>query len=357
MRAGAVGAGEGGVTVNLDVVLPGLSSLLSFIFFVLLVDQWRVRHRSYQGVWAIGMLWYGISAGTEFLGGVLGWSEAIYRPWYLIGAVYVAAWLGLGTALLLGRTRFGYAFALSILLAGLFTFLTQSRQQYPEAGASAVIYFAMGIVLALTVVVLTYRERHVWAQLVAVVLTVGSLVAAVMAYTAPLPQPGYIVDSYGIPVAGMFPGYLRLMTPFFNITGGFTLALGAVFSAYVFMPKKRLIDYSLDRNQGPLAVAWNAVKGLVAVPVNFVASIPGAVGAYRKGQLNSRVPATLLLAVGGFIPSLTSGMSRFGFTQSFFLGEFLGVVFLFLGFLASIEVFREFRIPFTNRVLRARGAE
>mgnify|MGYP003352025612 CR=1 FL=1 len=65
----------------------------------------------------------------------------------------------------------------------------------------------------------------------------------------------------------------------------------------------------------------------------------------------------ILLAVGGFIPSVTSGLNRFGFTQSFFLGEFLGVVFLFLGFLASIEVFREFRVPFTNKVLRARGAE
>ena len=340
-----------------DVVLPGLSSLLSFAFAVLLVDQWRVRRRSYQGVWAIGMLFYGLSAGTEFLGGAFGWSEALYRPWYLIGAVYVAAWLGLGTALLLGRTRFGYAFALSLLLAGLFTFLTQARQQYPDAGASATLYFAVGVVLAAVVVVLTFLERHVWAHLVAVVLTLGSLVAAVLAYAVPLPAPGYVVDANGIPVAGLFPGYLRLMTPFFNITGGFTLAFGALFSAYVFMPKKRLLDYNLDRRQGAVAVAANAAKGLVAIVVNFVASLPGAIRALLHNELNSRVPATILLAVGGFIPSVTSGLNRFGFTQSFFLGEFLGVVFLFLGFLASIEVFREFRVPFTSKILRARGAE
>ena len=54
------------------------------------------------------------------------------------------------------------------------------------------------------------------------------------------------------------------------------------------------------------------------------------------------------------MPSLTSGLSRFGVTQTFFLGEFLGVVFLFAGFLVSVEVFREFRIPFTRRVLRVR---
>ena len=359
--------------MNPDVVLPLLSSVLSFIFCILLIDQWRVRRRSYQGVWAIGMLWYGLSAGTEFLGGAFGWSEAIYRPWYLIGAVYVAAWLGLGTALLLGRTRFGYAFALSILLAGLFTFLTHARQQYPDAGDSATIYFALGVVLAAIVAVLTYLERHVWAQLVGVVLTIGSVIAAVVAFTVPLPAPGYVLSDTGIPVAGLFPGYLRLLTPYFNITGGFALALGAVFSTYVFMPKRRVLDYSLEpgasfvstpffRFDGPrstigaivayvLLYSWLV---LIALVVNFLASIPLAIRALRRGELNSRVPATILLALGGFIPSITSGLNRFGLTGPFFLGELLGVIFLFLGFLASIEVFREFRVPFTNRVLRAR---
>ena len=59
--------------MNLNVALPLCSSLLSFLFFALLLDQWRQRRRSYQAVWAIGMLWYGLSAGTEFLGGALGW--------------------------------------------------------------------------------------------------------------------------------------------------------------------------------------------------------------------------------------------------------------------------------------------
>jgi hypothetical protein len=41
----------------------------------------------------------------------------------------------------------------------------------------------------------------------------------------------------------------------------------------------------------------------------------------------------------------------------FFLGELLGVVFLFAGFLVTSEVFREVRIPFTRIVLRHRAAE
>jgi hypothetical protein len=75
------------------------------------------------------------------------------------------------------------------------------------------------------------------------------------------------------------------------------------------------------------------------------------------GRLPSRVPATILIALGGLIPAITSGANRFGATSAFFVGELLGVVFLLLGFLVSIEVFREVRVPFTHRILWTRRAE
>jgi hypothetical protein len=75
------------------------------------------------------------------------------------------------------------------------------------------------------------------------------------------------------------------------------------------------------------------------------------------GRLHSRVPATLLIALGALIPAITSGMDRFGNTGGFFVGEFLGAFFLFAGFLVSIEVFREIRVPFTGIVLRSRAPE
>ena len=99
----------------------------------------------YQAVWAIGMLWYGLSAGTEWIGGAFGWSELLYRLWYLIGAVWVAGWLGLGTAYLLGKTRFGYAFAISLFLAGLFTALTEQQYHYAGSGAAPILYFAVAM--------------------------------------------------------------------------------------------------------------------------------------------------------------------------------------------------------------------
>jgi hypothetical protein len=337
-----------------NVALPFSSSVLSFVFAALLIDQWRERRRPYQLIWAIGMLWYALSAGTEFLGGAFGWNEPLYRLWYLIGAVWVAGWLGLGTVFLLGRTRFGYAFAICLGLAGLFTFLTWRKYDYPNSGVAPFVYFAVAIAMAVVVAAMTRKRDERWVHVAGLVVVGGSIVSAIMALTASLPVPGWTVDpATHIPTGDLFPGYLRLLTPFFNITGAFVLVLGALYSAYMFMPKRRLVRYERDR-RGPVGAVASLAVAAVAIPVNFVVSLPGALVALVRGRLHSRVPATILIAVGGLIPAITSGANRFGATSGFFVGELLGVIFLFSGFLVSIEVFRDIRIPFTQRIVRQR---
>jgi len=338
-----------------NVFLPLGSSLLSFIFAVFLLDQWRERRKSYQLIWTIGMLMYGVSAGTEFLGGALGWSEPLYRAWYLTGAVWVAGWLGLGTMYLLAKTRFGYGAAISVVLAGLFTFLSWRKNDYPASGVSPYLYLLIAVVAAAAIAVETYRTKGRWAHLAGGLIVVGTLTSIPMVALSQLAAPGYALDaSTGIPSGELFPGYVRLLTPFFNITGGFALVLGALYSAYVFIPKKRLVRYDLRRDQGMARYVANLAVSPFAIAINLVASIPGAFGALSRGELHSRVPSTILIALGGFFPSLTGSLARFGMTEAFFLGELLGVVFLFAGFLVSIEVFREIRIPFTRVVLRTR---
>jgi hypothetical protein len=88
--------------------------------------------------------------------------------------------------------------------------------------------------------------------------------------------------------------------------------------------------------------------------VNLVASLPGAVRALLAGKLHSRVPATILIAIGAFIPTITDSLNRAGDTAWFEVGKFLGIVFLLAGFLVSIEVFREIRVPFTQIRLSTR---
>jgi hypothetical protein len=337
------------------VWLPAITSILALLFALALLDQWLERRHAFQIVWAAGMLFYGIAAGCEALAGANGWNEILYRAWYLTGAVWTAGWLGLGTAFLLGRTRFGYAFALCLFLAGLFTFLTGRLPAYANAGFAPLLYFVTAGIIALAVAVETYFGNDRWPRIAAVGVVGATILSIVEMVTTTLPAPGYAVDpTTNMPVATLFPPELRLLTPFLNITGAFALVLGAIFSAYVFMPKRRVLPYSLDPNQSGDSFLFNLLIAPFAITVNFFASLPGASKALVTGRIHSRVPATLLIAIGAFIPTITDSLNRFGSTEFFQLGKFLGVVFIFAGFLVSIEVFREVRIPFTS--IRLRGA-
>ena len=334
------------------IVLPTLTAILALAFSLLLFDQWRLRRGGFQIIWAFGMLFYGIGSACEAIGGASGWNEALYRTWYLTGAVWTAGWLGLGTAVLLGRTRFGYSFALCLFLAGLFTFLVRNKPEYAGAGTLPLLYLIAAAILALAVAVETYFQNDRWPMLAVGAVVGATVLSIVLMAVATLPAPGYALDpATGVPVATLLPPQLRLLTPFMNITGAFALILGAVFSAYVFMPKRRVLAYSLDPNQPGDEFLFNLLIAPVAITVNLVASLPGALRALVTGRIHSRVPATILIAIGALVAATGDILSRFGVTGLFQSGKFVGVIFLFAGFLVSIEVFREFRIPFTSIVL------
>src|SRR5688500_7966614 len=317
----------------------------------MVADQWWRRRQPYQLVWTVGLLWYGISAGTEFVGGAFGWSEPLYRTWYLVGAFAVAAVLGLGTVYLLNGTRFGYFVAASFARAGLFSYLSSvkyAREGTPASDGTVMVVVAASLASAVAVALVTRYDRRWIGHLCAAILVLASVAVTWIALTAPIAAPGFSVDEIGIPTGTAMPSDVRILTPPFNIVGAFALVFGAVYSAYIFMPKVRVLRVTttvpLIGNLGRAA----------AVVVNFVASLPAAWRAFRAGTLNSRVPATILIALGGFIPGWTSGLSRFGVTWSFFIGELIGVILIFLGFLVSIEVFSDLRLPFTRIVLRRR---
>jgi hypothetical protein len=341
-----------------NAFLPALTSVIALAFTIALVDQWRDRRRSFQLAWAVGMLCFGIGAGAEALAAVIGWNEALYRTWYLAGAVWTAGWLGLGTALLLGRTRFGYAFAASLLLAGLFTYLTQQRYAYPGSGSAPVLYLVAAGVLAVAVAVATYRGGERWPRIAVLAVAGASVLSIALMVTTTLPAPGFALDpATGTPNATLYPGTLRLLTPLLNITGGMSLALGALFSAYVLMPRRRVIEYSLEPAGQGRRFLLSVLLAPVAFTVNLVASLPGALRALVTGRLHSRVPATILIALGAFLAGSGDALLRFGVSDFVHLAKLLAVALLFLGFLVSNEVFHELRVPFTRiRLGRRNGA-
>lgn len=336
----------------MSVVLPGLTALLALVFALALLDQWRERRHAFQLVWGVGMLFFAIASSAETLGALSGWNEALYRTWYLTGAVYTAGWLGLGTTFLLARTRFGYTVAAVTFLGGFIAFVARGR--YPDAGEIALLILLGSGIVAFAIAAETYFQNERWPLIAAVGVLAASAAAALVGFGQPIPAPGYHIDpATHVPTGELIPPAERLLAFPMNIGGGLTLYLGALFSAYVFMPKRRVLHYSLDADQPGDSFLFNLFIAPVAITVNFLASLPGALRALLTGRIHSRVPATLLIALGALVISAADSLARLGSTELFQVGKLAGLLLIFFGFLVSIEVFREIRVPFTGRVLRA----
>jgi hypothetical protein len=337
-----------------NALLPALTAFLALLTAVALLDQWRERRRTYQLAWAAGMLFFGAASICEAIGAATGWNAGLFRVWYLAGAVLNVGWLGLGTAFLLAKTRFGYAYAAAMALAGVFTVLTQAKNHYPDAGPVGFAYLIFALVLAIGIGTETYFQNNRWPRIAAIGVAAVTVLATWLVTTAGLPAGAIPLDAHGVPVLDPLPGTLRLLTPFMNVTGGFALVLGALFSAYVFMPKRRVLGYSLDPEQNGDQMLFNLLIAPVAIVVNFFASLPRAALDLVRGRLHSRVPATLLIALGALLISGTDLGVKGGATAIFELSKLAGVALIFLGFLISIEAFREIRVPFT-RIRLSRG--
>ena len=190
--------------MDANILLPAVTAVLASVFFFLLLDQWRARRRAYQAIWALGILFFGVAVACEAIAAAAGWNEPIYRVWYLTGAVWTAGWLGLGNAFLLGRTRFGFAFALCLFFAGLFTFLTARAEPeiYAEASTTAMLYFLVALVLALAVSVETYFQNWRWPWMAFVAVAGATVLSLVLVLLADIPEPGYALDpETGVPTA------------------------------------------------------------------------------------------------------------------------------------------------------------
>ena len=330
------------------------TALTAALFAALLVNQYSVRRAPYQLAWAVGAAAFAAAAGAEALAASFGWSELLYRVWYLTGAVWTAGWLGTGTVVLLSKTRFGYWYAACLALAGLFTILVARRLEDATAGPIALLYALLAWGAAASVAWLAYLGSPRWSRIAVGLVVLLSVGALPLVATAALPAPGWATDPQtGAPVAQLVPPTLRLLTPLLNISGAFALLTGALFSAYVFMPKVRALPYSSDPRQRGDELLFNLAIAPFAIAVNFVTSLPLAFAAWRSGTLNRRVPATLLIALGAFVPSLTDTLTRAGSTEAYQLGKAVGALVLLIGFLTSVDDPDEITLPLLGAPLRA----
>ncbi len=155
------------------------SSVISLVFALTVLDQFFARRNPYQLIWSIGLFMYTISTASEFWVEFAGLNQIIYRLWYLFGAIFVAAYLGMGTLYLL----------------------------------------------------LLRRTAHI----IMLILGIASLYAIFRVATADINLSSLVSLS-----GKAMPGGIRLLTPFFNSFGTFALVGGALYSAWIFWRRRTM---------------------------------------------------------------------------------------------------------------------
>src|SRR5262245_8656938 len=94
---------------NANTVLP-VDAILAFAAALIrlrlsgdLVRRYRRRRAPELAAWAAGLGAYALAAGALAWGAAAGWSDAVFRVYYLCGALLTAALLGVGSLRLVGK--------------------------------------------------------------------------------------------------------------------------------------------------------------------------------------------------------------------------------------------------------------
>ena len=168
--------------------VPLVTCVVSLVFAIAVLDQYFARRKPYQLLWAIGLFMYSLSTFTEFWWNIYGHVDVLYRLWYLVGAVLVAAYLGQGTLYLLMRRRRAH-----------------------------IIMAVLGL-------------ATIWA--IIRVFTIDIDISSLAKLTG----------------VGVMPTDIRaIVTPVFNAFGTFALVGGAIYSAWIFW-RKRILPHRVLAN-------------------------------------------------------------------------------------------------------------
>ncbi|HVR88723.1 MAG TPA: hypothetical protein VHG53_04160 [Candidatus Limnocylindria bacterium] len=102
-------------------VIPFVTAIVSGAFAVLVLVGYREHRHRYQLMWAAGLLLFAAAAAAGVFARSGGTTEAAYRVFYLFGAIMNVGWLALGTLYLLvrpERARIGLVLACALSLLG-----------------------------------------------------------------------------------------------------------------------------------------------------------------------------------------------------------------------------------------------
>ncbi len=94
--------------------IPFLTTAFSAFFFVTLIKHYNYKKQRYLLWWTLGVVFYGLGTLVESIYTLHGWSETVFKSWYILGALLGGAPLAQGTVHLLMKPK--TANTLSVIL-------------------------------------------------------------------------------------------------------------------------------------------------------------------------------------------------------------------------------------------------
>ncbi len=178
-------------------LIPILTTVLSAGFFIILFNHWKSKGKPpYLFWWTLGVLCYGLGTLTEAWVGLFGWSEPVFKAWYILGA----------------------------LLGG-----------FPLAQGSVYLMFQK-------------RTATIMMSVVVTIIIIASVLVALSPVDTSLVEPERLTGKV------LVWWQVRLATPFVNLYAFVFLVGGAIYSA-----RRYFRDRSLNRYRGNVLIALGAL--------------------------------------------------------------------------------------------------
>lgn len=192
------------------------------------VEYARAR-RPHAICWSISLALFAIASAILALGTIIGWSDILFRSYYMVGGVLVVPWMTLGAVWLFGSVKLGRIgiwttvglSAIVVVVSALMPVnvpgpelpeLKQALIDAPFARALAVIANAGGTPIAIFLLLRassTYRRKKVLPHKAsgAIVISIGIAAAALGGVLAAVESVNYLAPSLAVGAVLIMAGF------------------------------------------------------------------------------------------------------------------------------------------------------
>lgn len=208
--------------------LPILTTAIALWFAPQLARRWRDRRPApHLFWWGLGVALYGVGTATESVTTLFGWSEPVFRAWYISGALLGGAPLAQGTAYLLLPHR--TANALTTMLLAVVAAAAVCVLLSPIAWDRVEAHRLSGRVLEWTWV----RRFSPFINSYAFLMLVGGAVLSAWRFRDVPGGRGKVLGNAAIAVGGLLPGIGGTFTRFGHVEVLYVTELAGLLLIYL----------------------------------------------------------------------------------------------------------------------------